>query len=630
MTASPASGDACVVGVDFGTLSGRAVVVRVSDGAELGAAVRDYRHGVMDAELAATGEALPPDWALQDPEDYIDVLREAVPAAVAQAGIDHRRVIGIGTDFTASTPLPVARDGTPLCRFPGLDKRPHAYVKLWKHHAAQGQADRINAVARERGEPWLARYGGKMSAEWQYAKALQVLDEDPEIYQRAERWIEAADWIIWQLCGTETRNACTAGYKGIRQDGRYPSRDYLAALNPAFAGFAEDKLEHPISPLGARAGSLTARAAAWTGLPEGIAVAVGNVDAHVTPPAGNAIEPGRMVLIMGTSTCHVMNAEKLAEVPGMCGVVDGGIVAGRYGYEAGQTGVGDLFAWLADHAAPPAYVEEAARRGVSLHDLLSAEAAAQPPGAHGLIALDWLNGNRSVLVDHHLSGVVAGLTLATRAPDIYRALIESTAFGTRVIIDAFEGAGVSVGELVIAGGLTRNELIMQIYADVTRRPLSLIGPAQGPAQGSAIHAAVAAGAYPDVPAAAAAMGSCTRGVYAPDPASADTYDQLYAEYVTLHDYFGRGANEVLHRLRALRDRVLASRATAGETAGAPASQARGPQAIGGSGPPGSGASPGGTVLPRASTDKAPATESQGPQAIGGSGGSPPRAGGARP
>ena len=557
MTADPAHHDSCVVGVDFGTLSGRAVVVRVSDGAELGAAVHGYRHGVMDAELAATGAPLPPDWALQDPADYTDVLREAVPAALATAGIDHARVIGIGTDFTASTPLPVTRDGTPLCQFPGLDSRPHAYAKLWKHHAAQGQADRINAMARERGEPWLARYGGKISAEWQYAKALQVLDEDPDMYQRAERWIEAADWIIWQLCGRETRNACTAGYKGIRQDGRYPSREYLAALDPRFAGFAEDKLEHPISPLGARAGSLTARAASWTHLPEEIAVAVGNVDAHVTPPAANAIEPGQMVLIMGTSTCHVMNAEKLAEVPGMCGVVDGGIVAGCYGYEAGQTGVGDIFAWFADQATPPGYAAEAARRGLSVHELLSAEAAAQPPGAHGLIALDWLNGNRSVLVDHHLSGVVAGLTLATRAPDIYRALIESTAFGTRVIIDAFEGAGVSVGELVIAGGLTRNELIMQIYADVTRRPLSLIGSAQGPAQGSAIHAAVAAGAYPDVPAAAAAMGAMERGVYAPDPASAAVYDELYAEYVALHDYFGRGANEVLHRLRALRGRVIA-------------------------------------------------------------------------
>lgn len=559
--------DACVVGVDFGTLSGRALVVRVSDGAELGTAVHGYRHGVMDSTLAATGERLPPDWALQDPEDYRDVLREAVPAAVAAAGIGPASVIGIGTDFTASTPLPVTLDGTPLCQLPGLAGRPHAYAKLWKHHAAQPQADRINALARERGEPWLARYGGKISAEWQYAKALQLLEEDPELYQRAGRWIEAADWIIWQLCGTETRNACTAGYKGIRQDGHYPSRDFLAALDPGFAGFAEGKLEHPISPLGGRAGGLTAQAAAWTGLREGIAVAVGNVDAHVTPPAANAIGPGQLTLIMGTSTCHVMNGESLAEVSGMCGVVDGGITAGRWGYEAGQTGVGDIFAWFADHAVPPAYASEAARRGVSVHDLLSAEAAAQPAGAHGLVALDWLNGNRSVLVDHHLSGVVAGLTLATRPPDIYRALVESTAFGTRVIIDAFAKAGIEVSELVIAGGLMRNEFIMQVYADVTRRPLSLISSAQGPALGSAIHAAVAAGAYPDVPAAAAAMGGMRPAVYTPDAAAADVYDELYAEYVLLHDYFGRGANEVLHRLRALRDRVL--RGTAG-AAGAPA------------------------------------------------------------
>jgi L-ribulokinase len=483
-----------------------------------------------------------------------------VPAAIQAAGIDPARVIGIGTDFTACTVLPVQRDGTPLCQLPSLAARPHAYVKLWKHHAAQPQADRINALAHQRGEPWIARYGGKISSEWQFAKALQLLEEDPDIYDQAERWIEAADWIIWQLCGTETRNACTAGYKGIYQGGQYPSPEYLAALDPRFAGFAREKLDHPVSPLGTRAGSLTARAAALTGLPEGIAVAVGNVDAHVTPPAANAIGNGQMVLIMGTSTCHVMNSATLAEVPGMCGVVDGGIVAGRFGYEAGQTGVGDLFAWVADQATPPAFHEEAARRGISVHDLLSAEAATQPAGAHGLLALDWLNGNRSVLVDHHLSGVVAGLTLASRAPDVYRALIEATAFGTRVIIDAFESARVGVAELVIAGGLMRNELIMQIYADVTRRPLSLIRSAQGPALGSAIHAAVAAGAYPDVPAAAAAMGSMHSGVYSPDPASAAIYDELYAEYVTLHDYFGRGANEVLHRLRALRDRVLAQQA----------------------------------------------------------------------
>jgi len=553
-----ANNDACVIGVDFGTLSGRALVVRVRDGAELGTAVREYRHGVMDDTLAATGEQLPPDWALQDPEDYRDVLRHAVPAAISQAGIDPGAVIGIGTDFTACTVMPVLRDGTPLCQLPGLAGDPHAYPKLWKHHAAQPQADRLNALAHERAEPWIARYGGKISAEWQFAKALQLLEEDPGIYARAQRWIEAADWIIWQLTGAETRNACTAGYKGIRQDGRYPSREFLAALDPRFASFATDKLEHPVLPLGARAGSLTSQAAEWTGLPEGIAVAAGNVDAHVTPPAACATEPGQLVAIMGTSTCHVMNGAQLAEVPGMCGVVDGGIIAGLWGYEAGQSGVGDIFAWFVDHAVPPAYLDAAAERGVSVHELLSAEAIAQPAGAHGLVALDWLNGNRSVLVDHHLSGVIAGLTLATRPHEIYRALIEATAFGTRAIIDAFSSSGVPVTELVIAGGLMRNEAIMQIYADVTGRPLSLIGSEQGPALGSAMHAAVAAGAYPDVPAAALAMGRKQPGVYVPDQRAADVYDELYAEYLLLHDYFGRGGNEVLHRLRALRQRTLGS------------------------------------------------------------------------
>src|SRR5712691_2908205 len=557
MAVSANNSPACVVGVDFGTLSGRALVARVSDGAELGAAVSEYRHQVMDSALAATGGPLPPDWALQDPEDYRDALRTAVPAAVAAAGIDPAAVIGIGTDFTACTVLPVLADGTPLCQLPGLAGRPHAYPKLWKHHAAQPQADRINELAHQRGEPWIGRYGGKISAEWQFAKALQLLEEDPAIYQRAERWIEAADWIIWQLAGTETRNACTAGYKGIRQDGRYPSAEFLAALDPRFAGFATDKLEHPILPLGALAGRLTRQAAQWTGLPEGIAVAAGNVDAHVTAPAAAATAPGQMVAIMGTSTCHVMNGAELAEVPGMCGVVDGGIVAGLWGYEAGQSGVGDIFSWLAEHAAAAAYRDEARKRGVSVHDLLSAEAAAQPAGAHGLIALDWLNGNRSVLVDHHLSGAIIGVTLATRAPDIYRALIEATAFGTRTIIDAFGGAGVPVTELVIAGGLAKNKLVMQIYADVTRRPLSLITSAQGPALGSALHAAVAAGAYPDIAAAAAAMGGRDTAVYVPDPASADVYDDLYAEYALLHDHFGRGGNEVMHRLRAIRDRVAA-------------------------------------------------------------------------
>ncbi|HMI70607.1 MAG TPA: ribulokinase [Solirubrobacteraceae bacterium] len=549
--------DACVVGVDFGTLSGRAVVVRVADGAELGSAVHDYANAVIERELPTTGKSLPPQWALQDPDDWLEVLRRAVPAAVQAAGIAPDQVVGIATDFTASTPLPVLADGTPLCRLPDLADRPHAYPKLWKHHAAQAQADRINALAAERGEPWLARYGGRISSEWEFAKALQILEEDPEIYERMDRWVEGADWIVWQLCGEETRNTCTAGYKAIFQDGGFPSEDYLRALDERFADFVADKIGGPLAELGARAGGLTAQAAEWTGLPEGIAVAVGNVDAHVTAPAARAIEPGQMLMIMGTSTCHVMNGDELAEVPGMCGVVDGGIVPGLWGYEAGQTGVGDIFAWFVDNAVPPRYHDEARERGLDVHGYLSELAGQQEVGQHGLIALDWNNGNRSVLVDHDLSGLILGLTLSTRAEDVYRALIEATAFGTRKIIETFEASGLPVRELFVAGGLLRNPVIMQIYADVTRHALHLIDSDQGPALGSAMHAAVAAGAYPDIHAASVAMGKVRRDVYAPDEARAGAYDALYEHYSRLHDHFGRGGDDVMHALRHIRPREVA-------------------------------------------------------------------------
>lgn len=544
-----------VIGIDFGTLSGRALVVRAADGEELGSAVHEYRHGVIEQALPAGGGRLGTDWALQDPEDYLDVLRHAVPDAVEAAGVAARDVVGVGIDFTACTVLPTLRDGTPLCRLQELAERPHAYVKLWKHHAAQPQADRITALAHQRREPWIARYGGLISSEWTFAKGLQILEEDPEVYARAERFIEAADWIVWQLCGVETRNACTAGYKELLQDGRYPSREYLAALNPEFTSFAESKLAHPISQLGDRAGGLTAEAAGWTGLPEGIAVAVGNVDAHVTPPAAQAIEPGMLVAVMGTSTCHVMNGERLAEAPGMCGVVKDGITSGYWGYEAGQSAVGDIFGWFVEHGVPRRYHDRASARGISVHELLSEESAEHPVGSHGLVALDWMGGNRSTLVDHTLSGMIVGLTLATRPPEIYRALLESTAYGTREIIENFERSGVPVTELVVAGGLLKNPVLMQIYADVCRRPLSVIESDQGPALGSAIHAAVAAGVHRDVTAASQAMGRLQRAAYTPDPTRAAAYDELYAEYTTLYDYFGRGANEVMHRLHAIRSRV---------------------------------------------------------------------------
>lgn len=555
--------DLLVVGVDFGTTSGRAVVVRASDGHEIGSAVHHYPHGLMEKALTAGPAAdagrparLPADWALQVPGDYVEVLRTAVPealrAAERQHGVNPDQVVGIATDFTACTMVPTTQDGTPLSELPELADQPHAYVKLWKHHAAQPHADRINRLAHQRDEPWISRYGGLISSEWEFAKGLQLFEEAPAVYAAMRHWVEAADWIVWQLCGRYVRNACSAGYKGILQEDRYPSEDFLARLADGFGGFVKDKLEHPVGHLGQAAGPLTEQAAEWTGLPAGIAVAVGNVDAHVTAPAAKAVEPGQMVAIMGTSTCHVMNSEHMREVPGMCGVVSGGIIDGLWGYEAGQSGVGDIFGWFVDHGVPGHYHERAAAQGLSVHEFLTRLAAEQAVGEHGLVALDWHSGNRSVLVDHELSGAIIGQTLSTRPEDTYRALLEATAFGTRVIIEAFRDSGVPVNELVVAGGLVKNPLLMQIYADVTRLPLATVDAAQGPALGSAIHAAVAAGAHHSVREAAQVMGKVVPGAYRPNERSSLAYDSLFAEYQRLHDYFGRGENDVMHRLRALR------------------------------------------------------------------------------
>ena len=544
--------DKYVIGVDYGTLSGRALVVRATDGKEMGSAVFDYPNAVMDRTLNSSGASLGPDWALQDANDYVEVLKHAVPEALKVSGIDPADVVGIATDFTACTMVPVLEDGTPLSQVSDLKDNPHAYVKLWKHHAAQPHADRINALARERGEKWLPRYGGQISSEWELAKGLQLLEEAPDVYQRMYKFVEAADWIIWQLCGNYLRNACTAGYKGNLQDGKYPSREYFKALNPEFELFAEEKLAHTIGQLGESAGGLTPQAAAWTGLPVGIAVAVGNVDAHVTAPAAKATEPGQMVAIMGTSTCHVMNHDAITEVPGMCGVVDGGIVSGLYGYEAGQSGVGDIFAWYVNNQVPQRYFDAADSAGLSIHQYLTDLSAPQAVGAHGLVALDWHSGNRSVLVDHELSGTILGLTLTTTAEEVYRALLESTAYGTRMIVDTFAQSGVPVKEFIVAGGLLKNTFLMQLYSDVTRLPISTIDTDQGPALGSAIHAAVASGIYANVNEAANAMGKVNKHVYLPNEQRSLQYDLLYREYVELHDYFGRGTNNVMKRLKQMK------------------------------------------------------------------------------
>lgn len=551
------------IGIDFGTESARTVLVDLADGSEVAAAVYPYSDGVIDERLPGSDVRLEPDWALQNPIDYVTAVTDTVPRVLQEAAVDPADVIGLGIDFTACTMLPTKADGTPLCVLPEYRDNPHAWVKLWKHHAAQPEADHLNAVARERGEPWLSRYGGKISSEWFFPKALQILNEAPEIYDAADRLIEAADWIVWQLTGVETRNACTAGYKAIwsKQAG-FPSPDFFAALHPRMRNIVREKMCETIVPLGARAGGLTAEMAQRTGLRPGMAVAVANVDAHVSVPAATVVEPGRMVMIMGTSTCHMVLGTEQRLVPGMCGVVEDGILPGFFGYEAGQSCVGDHFAWFVENAVPATYQQEALERKIGLHQLLEEKAAALRPGESGLLALDWWNGNRSVLVDVDLTGMLLGATLATRPEEVYRALIEATAYGTRVIIETFEESGVAVNELVATGGLPdRNRLLMQIYADVTGREIKVAAAQQAGALGSAMHGAVAAGAaaggHASIQDAAARMAHLRDEVYRPIAANKAIYDRLYAEYVALHDYFGRGANDVMKRLKAIKAKARA-------------------------------------------------------------------------
>src|SRR5688500_1815773 len=546
------------IGVDFGTESGRAVLVDVTNGREIATAVYQYSHGVIDEKLPDTEIRLEPDWALQDPQDYVRVFKSTIPAVLKESGVSAEDVIGIGIDFTACTMLPTKKDGTPLCDLPEFRNEPHAWVKLWKHHAAQPEADKINETARAMNEGWLDRYGGKISSEWVFSKTLQILNEAPEIYHAADRLIEAADWVVWQLTGTETRNSCTAGYKAIwsKRDG-FPSTDYFASLHPQLATVIKDKLSTDIAPLGRKAGGLSEQAAQWTGLNPGTAVAIANVDAHVAVPAATVTEPGRMLMIMGTSTCDMVLGKEEHIVPGMCGYVEDGIMPDFFGYEAGQSCVGDHFAWFVENCVPSRYEQEAKERGMDIHQLMEQKASKLQVGESGLLALDWWNGNRSVLVDANLTGLLIGATLSTKPEEIYRALIEATAYGARIIVETFQNNGVPIHELVACGGLPeKNKLLMQIYADVIGLPIKVSASQQTSALGAAMFGAVAAGkaagGYDSIYEAAKVMAHLNDEFYMPNPENQKVYQSLYAEYVTLHDYFGRGANNVMKRLKAIK------------------------------------------------------------------------------
>ena len=546
------------IGVDFGTESGRAVLVDISNGEEIASAVYPYSNGVIDEIIPGTKIRLDPDWALQDPQDYVRTFQKTIPAVLKESGIDPVDVVGIGIDFTACTMLPTKADGTPLCDLPEFRSNPHAWVKLWKHHAAQPEADKINETARAMGEDWLDRYGGKISSEWFFSKTLQILNEAPEIYAAADRLIEAADWVVWQLTGIETRNSCTAGYKALwsKKNG-FPSKDYFASLHPKLGTVIEEKMSTDIHPVGQKAGGLSDQAAQWTGLKPGTAVAIANVDAHVAVPAASVTEPGRMVMIMGTSTCDMVLGTEGHIVPGMCGYVEDGIIPGFFGYEAGQSCVGDHFAWFVENCVPSVYEKEAKERGIDIHQLLEEKAAQLRIGESGLIALDWWNGNRSILVDVDLTGMLIGATLATKPAEIYRALIEATAYGKRIIIETFQKSGVPIHELVACGGLPeKNKLLMQIYADVIGLPIKVSASKQTSALGSAMFGAVAAGkgmgGYDSIYDAAKVMAHLNDEVYIPNPENQKAYEKLYAEYVILHDYFGRGANDVMKRLKKIK------------------------------------------------------------------------------
>lgn len=547
------------IGVDYGTQSGRAVIVDLETGKELAAAVKSYTHGVMDKTLPDGVTELEQDWALQHPRDYLEVLESTVPEVLKQAGVSAEDVIGLGIDFTACTMLPIDQEGTPLCFKENHVKNPHSYVKLWKHHAAQDEANRLNEIASGRNEAFLKRYGGKISSEWLIPKIWQILDEAPDVYAEADHFLEAADWIVLQLTGVEARNSCTAGYKAIwhKKEG-YPDKAFFKALDPRMENIVEEKLNTNIYPLGAKAGELTEKAAALTGLKAGTAVAVANVDAHVAAPAVGITEPGKLLMIMGTSTCHMLLGTEEKIVPGMCGVVEDGIIPGYMGYEAGQSCVGDHFEWFVKNCVPASYVKEAEEKGVNIFKLLKEKAKDLKVGESGLVALDWWNGNRSVLVDADLTGVIVGCTLLTRPEEIYRALIEATAYGTKMIVETFKENGVPIHELYAAGGIAeKDELMMQIYSDVTNMEIRISASAQAPALGSAMFGAVAAGkergGFDSIIDAAKVMAKVKDGYYKPIPENVAVYAKLYEEYKQLHDYFGRGENNVMKRLKKIKE-----------------------------------------------------------------------------
>jgi L-ribulokinase len=529
-----------VLGLDFGTLSCRGVLVDVETGRVITQEVVDFEHGVIDEELPCYGK-LPANFALQVPQDYIRAMRGVIDKILQSTGMDKSLIGGLGIDFTACTWMSVDENGTPLCELPEFVGNPHAYVKLWKHHAAQPQADQINALATQRKEPWLSMYGGKISCEWALPKTLETLHHAPKVYEKAARFMEAADWLSLKLTGTETRSAPFAGYKGLWNDATgYPSNDFLCALDPRLDGMIGTKIPSQVLGMDNIAGYLSEQGAQLCGLHPGTPLALPMIDAHAAMPALNITADGELMLILGTSACHIVNDKHGKIVEGICGYVKDGVIPGYYTYEAGQAAVGDIFDWYVKNCLPAAYAREAEAQNINVHTLLERKAADIDISKSELVALDWWNGNRNILNDASLTGMISGFTLRTKPEEIYRALIEATAFGLRVIVEQYERFGVAIRSVCAAGGISqKNDLLMQIYADVLNRDIRIAGSGQAAALGSAIYAAVAAGYYPNVKDAATHMAPADIKKFTPIADHVQAYDRLYSKYKRLHDTFGR-------------------------------------------------------------------------------------------
>jgi L-ribulokinase len=528
------------IGLDYGTNSVRALLVDVANGNEVGTAIWPYEHGYQGVVLGRD-----PNLARQHPADYLKgaevTIRETLSTAEKSLrGFRSDQVIGIGVDTTGSTPMPVDADGVPLALHADFADNPAAMAWLWKDHTGTAEAEEITTLARAMRRKYLAKIGGVYSSEWFYAKILHCLRTAPDVFEAAYSWIELADFIPAALSGTlepskVTAGICAAGHKAMYNTewGGWPDERFLSRLHPKL-GALRERLTSRVRDVNSSVGGLTADWAKRTGLAAGITIAVGAFDAHLGA-IGAGIRPGTLVKIIGTSTCDIAikdNCDKLADIPGLCGIVDGSVLPGYFGLEAGQSAVGDLFNWFVD------YLKPGGNEAFS-HESLQAQGAKLRPGESGLVALDWNNGNRTILVDQRLTGLLVGQSLYTTPPEIYRALIEATAYGALTIINRFEEYGVAIKQVVNCGGIAeKSPLTMQIYADVTNRPMTVSRSAQTPALGAATAAAVVAGAYKGFAAAQQMMTGLKSHIYEPDSAAHAVYRELYAVYRTLHDAFG--------------------------------------------------------------------------------------------